>query len=95
MFDLNDFVGEAHKSDRVIKGFAGSRTTNVKRGTILWKWEDDMGQVHEFLIPNSYYVPQGGCRLLSPQHWARTQRDTKPKVGTKEITTHKDVKGEV
>ena len=82
--DLNDFVGEVHKSDRVIKGFAGTRTTNVKKGTVLWKWEDDMGQVHEFLIPNSYYVPQGGCRLLSPQHWVKTQRDTKPKMGTKE-----------
>ena len=80
LHDLNDFVGEVHKSDRVIKGFAGTRTTNVKKGTILWKWEVDMRQVHEFLIPNSYYVPKGGCRLLSPQHWAETQRDTKPKV---------------
>ena len=43
-------------------------------GTIKWKWLDDLGRTHEFRIPNSYYVPEGGVRLLSPQHWAQEQR---------------------
>merc|ERR1712070_294894 len=42
-------------------------------GTIIWKWLDDKGLEHRFKIPKSYYVPRGGCRLLSPQHWAKTQ----------------------
>ena len=47
-------------------------------GTIKWKVEDDSGKVHTFQIPNSYYVPDGGVRLFSPQHWAKTQKDRKP-----------------
>ena len=43
-------------------------------GTIKWQWLDDLGRAHEFKIPNSYYVPEGGVRLLSPQHWAQEQR---------------------
>ena len=32
---------------------------------------DDNGRTRKFTIPNSYYVPQGRVRLLSPQHWAK------------------------
>ena len=49
----------------VIKGFGGSRMTNVKSGTLRWKWEDDLGVTNTFLIPNSYYIPDGHVRLLS------------------------------
>jgi hypothetical protein len=68
-----DFVGELRPSNRVVKGFAGSRTTNVQVGTLRWSWEDEMGKKHTFTIPNSYYVPDGQVRLLSPQHWSQTQ----------------------
>ncbi len=54
-----DFVGELRPSNRVVKGFAGSRTTNVQVGTLRWSWEDEMGKKHTFTIPNSYYVPDG------------------------------------
>ena len=84
----SDFIGPLHPSDRTIKGFGGTRHYNVFKGTIKWHWEDDNGKVHQFTIPNSFYVPEGGVRLLSPQHWAQSQRDTKPKPGTKEVTTH-------
>ena len=67
------FVGELRPSNRVVKGFAGSRTTNVQVGTLRWSWEDEMGKKHTFTIPNSYYVPDGQVRLLSPQHWSQTQ----------------------
>ena len=29
--------------------------------------------LHKFLIPNSHYVPDEKVKLLSPQHWAKTQ----------------------
>lgn len=69
--DISDFVGPLKKVNRAIKGFGGEKTWNVYTGTIVWKWHDNDGQLHRFKIPNSYYVPQGKCRLLSPQHWAR------------------------
>jgi hypothetical protein len=65
--------GTLKRCNRVVKGFGGSRVTNVQIGTIRWSWEDDNGVIYDFLIPNSYYVPDGKMRLLSPQHWAQTQ----------------------
>src|SRR5210317_790954 len=68
-----DFVGKLIKVRRAIKGYGGVRYFDVWKGTICWKWADDDGILHRFLIPNSYYIPQGGSRLLSPQHFAKTQ----------------------
>ena len=68
-----DFVGELLPSNRIVKGFGGTRTTNVKIGTLRWSWEDDQGQKHTFDIPYSFYIPQGKVRMLSPQHWAQSQ----------------------
>ena len=70
---LEDFDGPITKTNRTIKAFAGERVINVYSGTIIWKWLDDEGKRHTFRIPKSYYVPSGGYRLLSPQHWARSQ----------------------
>jgi hypothetical protein len=66
--NIADFVGPLVATNRVVKGFAGHRTSNVQRGTIEWRWADD--GTHR--IPNSFYVPDGKVRLLSPQHWAST-----------------------
>ena len=71
---IEDFIGTPSETRRTIKGFGGTRTSNVMIGTLLWRWSDDSGKIHKFKIPNSYYVPEGGVRLLSPQHWAQTQR---------------------
>ena len=77
------------KVNRAIKGFGGARTYDVYRGTIVWKWANNLGQIFRFVIPNSYYVQQGGIKLLSPQHWAKTQVGKSPKrsEGAGEITT--------
>ena len=83
---FDDFTGPVQKTSRAIKGFGGTKTINVWIGTLLWRWQDDEGVVHKFRIPNSYYVPDGHVRLLSPQHWAKTQRDYKPTQGTGEAT---------
>ena len=52
-----DFIGELVKSD--VKGFARSITQKVMKGTLRWKWTDDDGYTHKFLIPKSFYVPHG------------------------------------
>jgi hypothetical protein len=89
-YDINDFDGPVRKVNRAIRGFGGERTFNVYQGTIVWKWCDNEGVIHRFRIPNSYYVPDGKVRLLSPQHWAKTQVGTsikKLRDGTGETTT--------
>ena len=70
---IEDFDGPVTKTNKTIKAFAGGRVSNVYTGTIVWKWMSDEGKRFKFHIPHSYYVPDGGCRLLSPQHWAKTQ----------------------
>ena len=70
---ITDFQGPVLKVNRSIKGFGGQRVTDIYTGTIKWAWHDDEGRKHTFVIPNSYYVPSAGGRLLSPQHWAQTQ----------------------
>ena len=89
---ITDFIGTMRDTDRRIKGFGGTHTHPLKQGTLRWKWCDDEGKRHTFIIPNSYYAPEGGVRLLSPQHWAKTQADTKPTRGTGETTYHNECK---
>ena len=88
-----DFIGQLRESGKSIKGFGGTRTSNVKVGTLLWRWMDDNGNEFKFTIPNSFYVPSGGVRLLSPQHWAKTQRGSKKNGhhGTLSQTTSNDI----
>ena len=83
--DPSDFVSDLRPSNRCIKGFGGTRHTNIMKGTIQWKWCDDEGVEHKFNIPDSYYVPAAQQRLMSPQHWAKSQKD-KSNQGTGEFT---------
>ena len=86
--DTRDFEGPLIDTKRTIKAFGGTRVHNVKTGTIKWYIEDDAGMVHKHLVPNSYYVPDGRVKLLSPQHWAKA---IKSATGNKawETTNHK------
>ena len=88
---IEDFEGPLEECNRAIKGFRGTRTEGVQIGTLKWKWLDDSGRAHTFLIPKSYYVPQGKVRLLSPQHWAQTRKDFSPTQGTTSETTARHV----
>ena len=65
------FVGDLQKTNKVIKGYGGSRIHNVWEGTMSIRIADDNGSVETFVIPHSYYVPDGDARLLSPQHWSK------------------------
>ena len=86
---LEDFEGPVQKTNRTIKAFAGEKVTNVYTGTIVCSWLDDEGSKHTFHIPKSYYVPSGGCRLPSPQHWARSQsRSSKKGFKYGDVTYH-------
>ena len=76
---IEDFIDVPIETDKTIKGFGGARVNNIMRGTIKWEWADDSGKNHSFVIPNSYYVPSGSVRLLSPQHWAQSQIKSKGK----------------
>lgn len=67
----------------VVKGFANTKTPITHKGTVKWKIVDDLGKHRDIVIPNTYYVPECGDRLLSPQHWAQESKDNYPmKDGT-------------
>ena len=87
---IEDFIGPLEDTNKTIKGFAGARTDNPKRGTLRWQWADDLGKKHTFEIPNSYYVPSCELRLLSPQHWAQT-RNAADRETTRCITSSKNI----
>ncbi len=72
----------------MVQGYGGSQTRGVKQGTIKWRWLDDTGREHTHWIPDSYYVPDGGYRLLSPQHWAQVA----PKERRQATTTAEGVR---
>ena len=72
--EIGDFVGTPTPIRSRVSGIGGPLMV-VAKGTIKWKIEDDLGQEHTLLIPDSYYAPGAPGRLLSPQHWAQTSRD--------------------
>jgi len=78
--------GTLRKTNRVVTGFGGKVVADIMKGTLRWRINDDYGNPTTFLIPNSYYIPQGKARLLSPQHLAQAVGD-KDKSGTGCITT--------
>ena len=57
-----------------IMGTGGNATIGGE-GTLRWRIEDDHGEVHIFLIPQSLYVPSSPKCLLSPQHFAQVGPD--------------------
>lgn len=56
----SDLPGEISPQQKSIKGFGGTQVWDVWKGTIKWAIEDDYGETHHFVIPNSYYIPQAG-----------------------------------
>ena len=81
-----DFSGPWTQTNGVIRGFAGTCTSNIQMRTIEWQFEDDFGKVTKHCIPNSYFV-----RLLSPQHWAQTlPTSRRPQKGQETETTFQD-----
>jgi hypothetical protein len=76
----NDFIQSSMRkaTQRGVKGFGKTVTPITHIGTIRWQIYDDEGRHHQIEILNSYYVPGGSARLLSPQHWLQQAGDTYP-----------------
>jgi hypothetical protein len=72
-FHKADFVpGTLIKvNNKGVRGFGNTITKKTHIGTIKWKVYNDDGLVHDIIKPNSYYVPSGRSRLLSPQQQAQ------------------------
>jgi hypothetical protein len=86
---LDNFVSPPKPTNRTITGFGGHQSTNLRVGTLKWKWANDQGHVHTHLIKNSFYAPGAKVRLLSPQHWMQTMATTHAKSAS--CTTQKDL----
>jgi len=77
--DIKDMVPlSIKKTSKMVRGFNGKECTATCRGTLRWSWDDDFGVHTNFLIPNSYFVPQAVSKLLCPQHWAQEATDHLP-----------------
>ena len=70
-----DFVGKLIPISANIRGIRGNVKIRYK-GTVKWKWEDDLGQTTTHLVPNTLFMPTSPDRILSPQHWSQQQSDT-------------------
>ena len=79
-FNFNDFVPGSlvPLSDKGVRGFGNTITPITHMGTISWSIYDDDGCLHDIQLKESYYVPTGTTRLLSPQHWSQQAKDTYP-----------------
>ena len=66
-----DFEDDLEPVQRKVKTFNGTYHGQVYQGTLRWSVLDTQGRTHHWCIPNSYYIPEGGMRLFSPQHWAQ------------------------
>jgi hypothetical protein len=92
-FDVADFDPHTLQDapdHLVVSGFVSKSNTPItKIGTIVWEIVDDARNPQLITIPNSYLVPGGSSRLLSPQHWAQEAKDhfPEPTHGTTCMTT--------
>jgi Reverse transcriptase (RNA-dependent DNA polymerase) len=82
------FVGDLVPTRRTIKAYGGSKSYDVHHGTMRLRIEDDDGKVTTFDIPDSYFIPDGDSRLLSPQHWARSLKKSLRPLEAPESTYH-------
>jgi hypothetical protein len=90
-FNIKDFDQTTLEpvTNRTVSGFVEGSTTPIEqKGTIKWRILDDLGVNRELTIPNSFYVPGGTSRLLSPQNWAQEAEDDH---GTRCITNSQSV----
>jgi GAG-pre-integrase domain len=73
MNDESDFIDTPIIVHADVLGIG--KVSAAKMGTLKWSIEDDEGKVHDFLLPESYFIPDLPIRLLSPQHWAQINWD--------------------
>ncbi|KAL7563769.1 hypothetical protein ACA910_020453 [Epithemia clementina (nom. ined.)] len=89
---MKDFVMPPKAIKGRVRGLSGAPLQATHVGTVLWRLEDDTGQVHDIRLRGTYLVPKAPTRLLAPQHWAQTARDHAPiQEGTGCLTTSKEI----
>jgi hypothetical protein len=74
---LNDFTSPPLPSNTKIVGINGTTEVSLV-GTVRWDIEDDLGRIHQIILPGKYYSASARSRLLSPQHWAQQAEDSYP-----------------
>ena len=68
----------------------GSGIAIKEMGTFKFRLEDNEGQVHTILVPNSLYVPSLKRVLLAPHHWAQKAPDDVPNPRGTRMATDDD-----
>ena len=85
--DLKHYVLPPEDISVPVKGIGGIQIKATKKGTVRWSFANDQGQVHDELIPNTYYHQDSPYCLYSPQHVAQIANDHTPnKNGTMCVT---------
>ena len=69
--DPADFPHGYTLTNKKVKVFGGLFHGKVYQGILRWNFQEDDGTIDSQEIPGSYYIPEGGMRLLSPQHWSQ------------------------
>jgi hypothetical protein len=76
--DMTHFIGTPEPIKQVVKGFGGHKVMTTFKGTVSWKIPTDDGDIHEDLIPNTYFQADSPYCLYSPQHAAQVANDNFP-----------------
>ena len=69
--DPADFPYGYTLTKRKVKVFGGMFHGKVYQGVLRWAFQEDAGKIDTQEIPGLYFIPEGGMRLLSPQHWSQ------------------------
>jgi hypothetical protein len=75
---MGDFIGIPKTANVRIKGIGDTKVAATYVGTVKWGFEDDSGQKHYFILPDTYFSTAVPGRILSLQHWAQVAHDNKP-----------------
>jgi hypothetical protein len=75
---MGDFIGVSKTANVRIKGIGDTKVAATFVGTVKWGFEDDSGQKHYFVLPDTYFSTAVPGRILSLQHWAQVAHDNKP-----------------
>jgi hypothetical protein len=84
---MQDFLPGTYSPDRTksITGLGGPNQDTTGIGTVCWLIQDDNGALHEFILPNVWFIPSNPICILSPQCLAKDLQDEYHK-GTGKMT---------
>ena len=71
------FVGDlSEELSHTVATIGGKRHMPSGVGTVKWRWNDDNGTYHEYLVENVLYFPQSPINVLSVTKFACQLKDT-------------------